>query len=211
MRNDRDSPVTADERLGFLFSVARDPMLLADATEPLREAAIVDCNHLASELLGYRRDELVSRPLSVLEPPAGAAAVSPTSEVQIRRKDGQVLTVERSIEDVESNGTQYRIVALHDVTASRLLERALLRIQQMDNLGAVSGAAVHDFRNMLVGVVANADLALRSDSLDEETRKYIRDIQVSAERATELARRILPHTAGEGRGFEHVDPGRARP
>lgn len=207
MWNDRDSPVAADERLGFLFTVARDPMLLADATEPLRDAAIVDCNHLAVELLGYQRDELIARPLSFLEPPAGSGAAAPSGEVQVRRKDGQVLTVERSVEDVDSNGARYRILALHDVTASRLLERALLRIQQMDNLGAVSGAAVHDFRNLLVGVVANADLALRSASLDDEARKHIRDIQVSAERATELAERILPHAAGEDRGFEHVDLG----
>lgn len=209
MRNDPGSPVGADERLGFHFSVARDPILLIEGQAPLAEARVLECNHLAVELLGHPRDELVGQHLQVLHPatqPAADIAADPAqSEVQLLRQDGQVLTVERSIEAIESNGTALRVLALHDVTASRLLERALLRIQQMDNLGAVSGAVVHDFRNLLIGVRANAELALQSPALDEDARQHLGDICLSADRATELADRILPRSADLDRGFESTD------
>jgi PAS domain S-box-containing protein len=163
--NSGERPTRADERLSFLFAVARDPMLILERGEDLESSVIVDCSNKAAKLFGYRRDTLIGKPLAFLEmPEPGPSARSVTSsftdERRHRRADGQVLVLERTIQPIESGGRDFLLVSCRDVTTARLLERAILRVQQMDNVGVVSGTLVHDFRNLLVGILANAELAL---------------------------------------------------
>ena len=48
-----------------------------------------------------------------------------------------------------------------DVTAARTLERRMVDAQRAESLGVLAGGLAHDFNNLLVGVLGNADLALR--------------------------------------------------
>lgn len=196
-----EGPARSDERIDFLFAVAREPMLILEPGETLSDSRITDCNQEALNLFGYRRASFVGLPLSRVEVPgAGGEAVpaeATSGEARYRRSDGQVLIVERTFQRVESDGRELLLVSMHDVTAARLLERAVVRVQQMDNLGMVSGTLVHDFRNLLVSVLANAELALAAPDDAEAVRERVEDIARSARRATELVDRVLPSSTGD--------------
>lgn len=212
MRGDQESPARVDERLGFLFAVARNPVLLLENVEPIHDGRILDLNPQASELYGYPREDLIGRRLSVLAAGTNARSITPIApgaaydaDVVQRRADGQVLIVEQSYQLIESAGEELLLVSANDVTSSRLLERALLRVQQIDNLGVVSGTMVHDFRNLLVGILGNAELALRESQLPVAARQRLRDIEHNALRASELVHRLLPAGGSMTGSFNRVD------
>jgi PAS domain S-box-containing protein len=208
--NSGERPTRADERLGFLFAVARDPMLILERGEDLESSVIVDCSNKAAKLFGYRRDTLIGKPLAFLEmPEPGPSARSVTSsftdERRHRRADGQVLVLERTIQPIESGGRDFLLVSCRDVTTARLLERAILRVQQMDNVGVVSGTLVHDFRNLLVGILANAELALAGPQDEASFRSRVTEILHSARRATDIVDRVLPTGGGIEERFTLLD------
>jgi len=193
------SPVSIDERLRFLFAVSRDPLFLLDgspAGSELSERTVVDANRAAHELLGLRQGTLAGLTYGNLLAPApdepGSWSSPGGPEQLMRRSDGQVLVVEQAVEAIESGDRELLLVALHDVTTPRLLEKALMRMQQMDNLGVVSGAMVHDFRNLLVSIAASAELALQEGETEEGIKHRLSDIVASAARANEIVDRILP-------------------
>lgn len=204
-----DPPTRVDERLGFLFAVARDPMLIVESADTLSSSTIVDCNQKALELFGYRRDTLLGKPLSLVELEPGDQPPGPDGkhgdEALHRRSDGQVIVIERNFATIESHGRDLLLVSLHDVTTARLLEKAILRVQQMDNVGVVSGTLVHDFRNLLVGILANAELALAGPGEGPGIRERIVDILHSARRATDIVDRVLPSGGGLEQRLHQLD------
>ena len=209
MRGGR-TPARSDERLGFLFAVARDPMLILEAGPVLSECIIVDSNQKALELFGFRRGTLLGKPLSFLEVAGQAPAETPgdresVQEALHRRADGQVLTLERHAQPIQSGDRDFLLVAFHDVTTARLLEKSLLRVQQMDNVGVLSGTLVHDFRNLLATILANAELALSETPHPDDPRERIAEILHSARRATELIERVLPADGGEEQRLRPLD------
>ncbi len=212
MRGDQESPARVDERLGFLFAVARNPVLVIEHVEAVENATILDLNPQASELYGYAREDLIGQRMSVLAAGTRSRSITPIApgaaydtDVVQRRADGQVLIVEQSYQVIESAGEKLLLVSANDVTSSRLLERALLRVQQIDNLGVVSGTMVHDFRNLLVGILGNAELALREAQLPSTARQRIVDIEHNALRASELVHRLLPSGGVMTGSFNRVD------
>lgn len=214
LMHDQGLPTREDERLGFLFAVAQHPMLILERGGELSQSPILDCNQQAVALFGYPRERLIGQSFSFLELPAaerdadrddGADRVETGDDALYRHANGQVIVAERSFQEIESGGQSLLLVSFRDVTTSRLLEKAILRIQQMDNLGLVSGTLVHDFRNLLVAILANAELALAEPEDGAEMRERVAEIANSARRATDLVDRFLPSGGGIDSRLEVLD------
>jgi len=84
-----------------------------------------------------------------------------------------------------------------DVTRVRQLERRMIDAQRAESLGVLAGGLAHDFNNMLVGVLGNADLALREVPTGAPGRIAIENIRDAALRAAELVDQLLAY-AGRG-------------
>ena len=56
------------------------------------------------------------------------------------------------------------------------LDKRILQKQRMERLGILCGGIVHDFNNLLMGVIGNADLALMSTPSDSSTLLHIEQI-----------------------------------
>lgn len=71
----------------------------------------------------------------------------------------------------------------------------LHRMQRMESLGLMAGSVAHDFNNILVGVLGNAEiLQLKQDSNDPEfVRQRISRIITSAEKAAGLSHQMLAY------------------
>lgn len=88
-----------------------------------------------------------------------------------------------------------------------VLERQLLHGQKLESLGVLAGGIAHDFNNILMGVLGNADLALRNLADDNPARQNIVEIEVASQRAAELSEQMLAYS-GKGKFLiESIDLG----
>jgi two-component system, cell cycle sensor histidine kinase and response regulator CckA len=84
-----------------------------------------------------------------------------------------------------------------DITESKRSEEMLRSTERLESLGLLAGGIAHDFSNLLTPIVGNVELLL--DRLPESSPLRDRAIAIAAaaDRATELARRLLVY-AGRG-------------
>ncbi|MFI5315809.1 MAG: PAS domain S-box protein [Myxococcota bacterium] len=83
-------------------------------------------------------------------------------------------------------------------------EARLHESQHLESLGLLAGGVAHDFNNLLVGILGNAELALRRAS-DPELRESLAEIQAAGDRAAGLVRQILAFAGRERIERERVD------
>jgi PAS domain S-box-containing protein len=125
----------SEERFRSLFNFASDSIILLDPSHdsgPL----IVDANVSALSTHGYTREELLGKPISLLDPPENAEEVrktverlkageSLTFEVRHLRKDGSAFPVEVSARLININGNAYILSIDRDITERKRAEEAL--------------------------------------------------------------------------------------
>jgi signal transduction histidine kinase len=75
------------------------------------------------------------------------------------------------------------------------LEAQLYRAQRMESIGALAGGIAHDLNNMLVPILMASEM-LDADLAAEQRAQLIATIRCSAQRASEMVRRILLFARG---------------
>ncbi len=80
-------------------------------------------------------------------------------------------------------------------------EKLQVRVEQsqkLESLGLVAGGVAHDFNNILMAILGNADLALEDAAMDPTSlRSRLQEIRRASHRAAELCRHMLAY-AGKG-------------
>ncbi len=79
----------------------------------------------------------------------------------------------------------------------RQLEDQMQHLQKLESLGVLAGGVAHDFNNILVSVLGNAELALCDLPEKSPARLMIQRVVTSAERAAELVHQLLAYS-GQG-------------
>ena len=93
-------------------------------------------------------------------------------------------------------------------------EESLRRAEKLEALGRLTGGIAHDFNNILTVLLAQSALLLEeaeegTAALSDDTRSQLAGIQISAERAAVLTRRLLGFARPDAGSPEEVDPGEA--
>ena len=176
------------------------------------EGIVLTWNAGAEHVYGYRADEMIGRPMTLLLPEDRQSEETEVLD-RIRRgegvehfetvrrtKNGRLIDVSLRISPVrDRNG---RIIgASHvarNVTERKQLEEQLRHTQKLESLGVLAGGVAHDFNNLLTGILGNASLALETVSSHHPARGLIRDVVSASERASHLTRQLLAY-AGKGR------------
>ena len=156
-----------------------------------------DFNPNAEEVAHFRRDDLEVMdtqrekliPLEVITDSKGRVRYLQTIKRPVVDADG----VARHVLGVATDITALRKAE----EGRRALEAQMLHVQKLDSLGLLAGGIAHDFNNLLVGVLTNADVALRKLGAGSPAAGSIEQIRVAAMRAAELCRQMLAYT---GRG-----------
>lgn len=131
----KDAP---PRELGILFERNPVPMLVTD----IETMAIVEANQAAQRQYGYPRDEFLGMNLDQIRPaedvPLLARTFSPTGdgvmargEFRHTRRDGSVIDVEVSTEDLLFGGRPSRLIVAVDVTARKQAAHRLERLQSV--------------------------------------------------------------------------------
>jgi two-component system, cell cycle sensor histidine kinase and response regulator CckA len=118
---------------------------------------------------------------------------------RIRHSDGHWVHLETLGRNLLAHPLIRGIVITHrDITERigserqmALLREELLHSQKMEAIGRLAGGVAHDFNNLLTSIIGYADLLLRGDHADRETRESVREIEAAAYRAADLTRRLL--------------------
>ena len=69
----------------------------------------------------------------------------------------------------------------------------MVQLQRLDSLGILAGGIAHDFNNLLVGILGNAELALREVERGSPAFELIHDMKSASERAAALTRQLLAY------------------
>jgi signal transduction histidine kinase/CheY-like chemotaxis protein len=80
----------------------------------------------------------------------------------------------------------------------RALSVRLQLVQRLESLGDLASGVAHEFNNLLMGVVGNADLVLDDLPPDAPARELVEEIQQAGQRAASLSRQMLAFS-GKGR------------
>jgi PAS domain S-box-containing protein len=121
-------------------------------------------------------------------------------EYQVRRRDGSIMWISESARVVRdaTGAVRYYEGFIDDITqrkeaeaARAQLEKQMIQAQKMEAVGLLAGGVAHDFNNILCSMLGFTDLALDDDQITGTTRKNLQQVVRSAQRASELVKRIL--------------------
>jgi PAS domain S-box-containing protein len=151
----------SEEQNRIVVQQAADGITLVDA-ETLR---ILDVNRAFERLLGYRREELIGRPISelIVDTAAGVAARAQQTlgtdgpavvQRQYRRKDGSTVETEKSASVLTLGGRRVLCTVIHDITerkrAQALLEEKNRQLQQAIDSEQRAHAKLKETQSQLV-------------------------------------------------------------
>src|SRR5262249_8611644 len=158
----------------------------------------------AEELLGYRPEEVLGRPVSELQrggrESARALMRRLRVEDRIREPEGDILA--RAGRWVpcrfslallrDAAGTAMGTLAiLEDTSERKRLEAQLRQAQKMEAVGRLAGGIAHDFNNLLAVIMGHSDLIKsvlrKGDALGHD----VEQIRRASERAATLTRQLL--------------------
>lgn len=202
-RRVRDQLRRSDDRYRHLFENSPLAMWVYD----LQTLKVIAANEQAVQLYGYDSEEFCSLTLAeILDQEeesrkfyVGGASPPPGEKTwRHRRKDGSVLFVETRTQDVEIDGWELRLVAVHDVTARRRAEDALRKTeeqlrhaQKMEAVGRLASGVAHDFNNLLSVVLGCANLVLDDLKPGDPIYAELQEIKKAGERGGALTRQLL--------------------
>jgi CheY-like chemotaxis protein len=81
----------------------------------------------------------------------------------------------------------------------------MLTLQRLESLASLAGGVAHDFNNLLVAVLGNAQLARTTLPEGHAAREELGQIEIAAQRASELSRQMLAYSGKGGLRAECLD------
>lgn len=174
-------------------------------TSRTTDGILLSWNPGAERLFGYTAEEMIGRPVSVLDPPEldddvleirkrierGERRVAPY-EAAVRRKDGSEVHVSISSSPIADETGRLVAIAsvMRDVTDQRRLEEQLRQSQKMEAIGSLAGGVAHDFNNILT-VIRTASESVLAELADGGARDKVKQIDLAAEHAASLTGQLL--------------------
>ncbi|HZG44304.1 MAG TPA: PAS domain-containing protein [Longimicrobium sp.] len=196
----RDAADAALHHQALLLDTVEQAVIATDL-----QGNITYWNRFAQELYGWRRDEVLGRPVLEVTPAdemvAEAAEIlrrlacgeSWSGQFRLQRKDGGTFLAQVTNTPIcGPSGELVGVVGVSfDITERRELEEQLRQAQKMEAVGQLAGGVAHDFNNLLTVIQGTVEL-LKADLPEADpVREDIHQIGEAAERAAGLTRQLL--------------------
>jgi PAS domain S-box-containing protein len=158
----------------------------------------------AQELLGYRADEVLGRPVAEFQRGGREAARDlmrrlraedriREHEAEILARDGRWMECRFALAMLrDSAGAEIGTLAiLEDTSERKRLEAQLRQAQKMEAVGRLAGGIAHDFNNLLAVIMGHSDLIKSVLRKGDALAHDVEQIRRASERAASLTRQLL--------------------
>lgn len=188
------------------------------------DGKIVNMNPVAEKLTEYKTDIARNKPLpevfNIINGETREKVENPAEEVL---KYGNKVGLANHTILISKSGKEYQIadsaapikkpngeiigvvLVFRDITEEYKLQKQLQHSQKMDAIGQLAGGIAHDFNNIIGGIIGAAEVLQYQLKSDENSKKYVSMIMNSAERAAELASKLLAFSRRQKAGSTPVD------
>jgi len=168
------------------------------------QGRVTSWNPAAERLFGWKATEVLGHALPIV-PPEGRGDFERTQmailagqsvlglEVTPQRRDGSPVALSLSGAPLYAGEAEVRglIYVAADVTERKKLEAQLRQSQKMEAIGQLAGGLAHDFNNLLTAIAGYASLLLQSFEVGDQRRQDVAEIQLAADRASQLTHQLL--------------------
>src|SRR4051794_3876649 len=194
--------VAPEARQGAILEAAQDAIITMDQHLNIREF-----NPAAERMFGYRRMQILGRPVGLLLPADDRAAyveqltaymasgegalAGRHLEITALRADGTDFPVELSVARVSGYPRALLTGFVRDISQRRVLEQQLRQSQKLEAIGRLAGGVAHDFNNILMSIMASADLLLMQLGVHDPAAGELVEIKDSVRRGASLTRQLL--------------------
>ncbi|MSO65958.1 MAG: PAS domain S-box protein [Alphaproteobacteria bacterium] len=178
-----------------------------EAIVTIDERGIIETFSLAAvRLLGYEANEAIGHNVRMLMPSPDREAhdgyiaryletgkrriIGIGREVTARRKDGALVPVNLSINEMVVAGSRKFLATLVDLTRRKKMEQHLAQAQKMEAIGQLTGGVAHDFNNLLTGVLGNLEM-LEEMVPAGEAHKLIEEAREAGDLGAHLTGQLL--------------------
>jgi len=170
------------------------------------EGRLMECNPALQEMLGYKKEELLTRVFSELIHMEDEAVDSDLYkkllsgkqdhyqvEKRYIRKDGGVVWGRVNVSLIRDAGSnpQYTIHMVENINEWKQLETQFLQSQKMETVGRLAGGIAHDFNNLLTILIGYSQLSLLGLKEDNPLKGNLQEIKSATERAAQLTHQLL--------------------
>jgi PAS domain S-box-containing protein len=183
MREAMTAREASEARYRALFDHHPQPMWVVDAVSDEFLAA----NDAAVQHYGYSAEEFLAMSLAHVRLDAETA----TETGRHRKKDGTLIDVTSSSQDVAFGERAGKLFVVTDVTERRRLEDQLRQAQKMEAVGRLAGGVAHDFNNLLNVITGYSELLQKKLDAEHPLQRNTAEILKAAERAADLTRQLL--------------------
>ena len=206
----------AERRFRALTESSRDLIMEVDS-----EGRVAYTSPNLREILGYEPEATAGMHLLEIahgftEPrPSTPRGSPPLTELKredfpklwrIRGRDGAWHWFETSANRFRTEAGRLHVIAISRDVTERIeaaeerdkLEAQMQQSQRLKSLGVLAGGIAHDFGNLLVGILGNAELLRSQLEPNSTARRYLDDILEASEQASQLTDQLLAY-AGESK------------
>ena len=110
-----------------------------------------------------------------------------STEFPVRCRDGRVRQTEFRL----ARAGEHFLILLSDVSERHRLEHHLRQSQKLEAIGSLASGVAHDFNNMLLVIIGNAELARSRVSEPSPIASHLDAILAAAERSSGITRQLL--------------------
>ncbi len=206
-KRDADSLRKSEKRYRMLFEQSNDAVIIHCRNR------IIDVNPSAEKMLGYKREAMISMPVSHIYPDKKlsdeiifARSGGTRFETRWAHADGSYIDVEVSSSFVDPAGEIIQDIG-RDISERKRMEKEKIKIEaklnharNLETISTMAGGIVHDFSNLLAIISGNIYMAESDMKAGSESSKFLNAAKKACDNAAKLTRQLI--ICSKGMSFE---------
>jgi PAS domain S-box-containing protein len=194
--------VESEARQGAILEAASDAIVTMDHNLAIREF-----NPAAERMFGYKRIDILGRPIDMLWPEAERADKLSAFTEYMGNGQGLLRGGQLEMTGLRADGTEFPAEVtlarlghdratlitgfIRDITERRTMEERLRQSQKLEAIGRLAGGVAHDFNNILMSIMGSAELMLVNMKPHDPAYGEADEIKQSVQRGAGLTRQLL--------------------
>ena len=205
----------SEQKFSQIFHLSPDAIALTR----MADGHFIDINQAYCDISGWSREEIIGSSSLAEGINIWRHRADRERMIQLLRESGEVIGLEAdflgktgntiigllSARIIEIDGENFVLTVTKDIsqwrnllTKQQKLEEQMLQVQKLESLGVLAGGIAHDFNNILMAVIGHCELAQRRLTTESPAMAHLRQINLAAGRAADLANQMLAYS-GKGK------------